>query len=146
MTEREEERELAESLQALGEVSTEMLQAELRRREVEPLVEYARSIRYSGPLVERLFQSREWTDGMGVTHQIASMDYVHACNVLRWLWNRREHLKLQVEFDMTFRSVPVSGEAAQDAFDDAHRELLEQDVDAWFDDLPLVKALRARRQ
>lgn len=127
---------------SISEIPTEELQAEILRRQMQPSVEYALAIRYNPNLQANLHQNEVWQDRSGNIWLIPEMATSHIENLLGWLERRKLQLKLGADFGMTFGPLP-SGEAACDAFESAHQELLEATADDWFDNLPLVRKLRA---
>lgn len=135
----------------ITDFKTSELTAELDRRAKEPVdvyidaaAEYARVIGYDPKRHQLLHQNEKWIDGAGIHWFIKEMETSHIYNLLQWLRNRVQRLKLCEEFSFAFSNISAfpMGDAAQDAMDSEQQYLMEMDAVEWFDSLPLVKALR----
>lgn len=92
-------------------------------------------------MIDSLYQKEKWGKGEDA-RPISELETRHVMNVVSWIWRNRENLKAACEAEMVFAGPTVQGEAANDAFEDAFDELLTQNANEWFGELPIIAAFR----
>lgn len=93
-------------------------------------------------MLDLLDQTEIWCTDAGEVVKVDEMSFTHVLNLIGWFELRAHKLKWTADWRMTFGGPVCSGDAARDAFDDAHRQQLEEDDMEWLNARPLMRRLR----
>lgn len=119
----------------LAQFSSGELATEIQRRSLEPWVKLASALRVSPRTLRLLGQEKIWVSVDGEI-EIDDMTPEHRSNLLSWLEQRKDRLKMMEEIELCAPS--AFGQPPDDVVD----EMLSISADEWFEDQPLVRRLR----
>lgn len=121
------------------------MQDEIKRIHHQPIVDFAKAIRYSSKLQHAIHQDKLWTDREGNVWALEEMDEGHQLNLLFWLEDKMQSLHIGAEFTFVIESADQlwpNSDAVQDSIDAEMERISQMTDDEWFNQLPLIIRLR----